>query len=216
MKHIKITFALLLVVFSTFTSVAQIVAEDDFETNNLSWQENINPDFGESIITEGRFKLKSKWNNTSWNLYNAKNPRPQILYSDCFLPINPIEGFQIESDIEFKEYLSGFNYCQGFLLDFVDEMNFIAIAITEKKCYYLRYEQAKLVSAKESAIKIKGKEKGWLSCTLKVTYRDNRLKVYIDDIEMMELRRVVIENEGFGLFSVGGNEAYFDNFKVSL
>lgn len=216
MKTIKIALALLLGVFSALSSVAQIVAEDDFETNNLGWQENINPDFGESIITEGRFKLKSSWNNTSWNLYNNKNPRPQILYSDCFLPVNPIEGFQVESDIEFKQYLAGFNYCQGFLLDFVDEMNFIAIAITEKKCYYLRYEQAKLVSAKESAIKIKGKEKGWLSCNLKVTYRDNRLKVYIDDIEMMELRRVVIENEGFGLFSVGGNEAYFDNFIVSL
>lgn len=216
MSPTKFIMSLLLVMITTFTTFSQVVADDNFESNNLSWQENINPDLGESIITDGHFKLKSDW-KTTWNLYNSKNPRPQILYSDCFLPINPIEGFQIESDIEFKEYLfNNFNCCQGFLLDFVDEMNFIAVAITLNKCYYLRYEQAKLVSAKESAIKIKGKQKGWFSCTLKVNYKDNRLKVYVDDIEMMELRRVVIENEGFALFSSGGNEALFDNFKVSL
>lgn len=216
MNNLKLILSFLFGMITSTSAFSQVVAEDNFESNNLCWQENINPMYGESIITEGRFKLKSHWLNTSWNLYNQKNPRPQILYSDCFLPINPIEGFQIESDLEFKPYSYTYDCCQGFLLDFVDEMNFIAVAIRENKCYYLRYEQAKLVSAKESAIKIKGRQKGWLSCTLKVTYRDNRLKVYVDDIEMMELRRVVIENEGFALFSVGGNEAYFDNFKVSL
>lgn len=137
MKAFKVILSFLLGMITSTNAFSQTVAEDDFESNNLSWQENINPDFGESIITEGRFKLKSSIRATSWNLYNQNNPRPQILYSDCFLPINPIEGFQIESDIEFKPWMNIYDCCQGFLLDFVDEMNFIAVAITEKKCYYL-------------------------------------------------------------------------------
>lgn len=196
----------------------QVVIEEVFDNNNLEWRENVNPENGESVIMDGEFKFDSKNSST---FYSDKTKTPSLLYADGIMPINPMSGFEISFDMKFDHIigplykLNGPNLSSGVLLEFDDEYNFIAVAANEKACYILQYKDGLLNRYKAVSVKMKVDGKDKVNANLKIIYKDYKLKVFIDDIEMAEFRKVNIESPTIALFVTGKRKVSFDNLIIS-
>lgn len=204
---------------SVAVEAQNVIVEETFDSNELGWTENTKPDYGECIIIDGQFKFDSK---ASSKFFDAQTRRPALLTSEAVLPINPNQGFEISTDISF-DHISAFlglaldnlNMTSGFLLEYDDDYNFIAVAVNERNCYIVFYVNGELTRYKIAAIKMKGVEKNKVTANLKLIYRDYKLKVLVDDIEMVELRKVNIESPTIALFATGKRKVFFDNVVVS-
>ena len=212
---------LTLVIFSSCISslLAQnVVLEDNFDGNEFSWTENGKPDLGENIIMEGEFKFDSK---ASSQFFSQDSKIPTLLLSEGVLPIDPAQGFSISVDMAFDHIrffgpnLYLLNLTSGFLLEYDDEYNFIAVAVNEKNCYILFYKEGKLIRYKQAAVKMKNVNKNKINANLKIEYIDYKLKIYVDDIEMTEMRKVTIESPVIALFVTGKRKVAFDNVKIA-
>ena len=194
-----------------------LIVEDTFDGNELSWTENTKPDLGECIIIDGALKFNSK---LSSHFFDQKTNVPQLLLSEGVMPVDPAQGFIVSVDIEFNHMgglfgtIDMLNYTSGILLEYDDDYNFVAVAINEKSCYILFYKEGKLVRYKKAAIKVKPVDKKLVNANLKIEYKDYKLKIFVDDIEMTELRKVNIESSTIALFATGNRKVSFDNFKV--
>lgn len=196
-----------------------IIIEDTFDGNELSWTENTKPDLGECIIMEGAFQFNSK---ASSNFFTQNSSTPSLLSSEGVLPVDPAQGFTVSVDMEFDHIgsflglsLDNLNLTSGILLEYDDDYNFIAVAVNEKSCYILFYNEGKLTRYKVAAVKMKTVNKNKVSANLKIEYKDYKLKIYVDNIEMTEIRKVNIESPIVALFTTGKRKVYFDNFVVS-
>lgn len=195
-----------------------IVIEDTFDGNELSWTENGKPDLGENIIIDGIFKFDS----TNQSAFFTKTSNtPNLLLSEGVMPIDPLQGFSIAVDMEF-EHKSEFvnfnndaNHTSGILLEYDDDYNFVAVAVNEEVCYILIYKEGQLTRYKIAAVKMKGINKNKVNATLKIDYHDYKLKIYVDGIEMTEMRKVTIESPVIALFTTGKRKVSFDNVVVS-
>lgn len=65
-----------------------------------------------------------------------------------------------------------------------------------------------------AAVKMKSLNKNKVSTNLKIIYRDYKLKVLVDDIEMTEVRKVNIESPTIALFTTGNRKVNFDNVMI--
>lgn len=209
---------MLINVLTIFKIEAQnIVVEETFDSNELGWAENVKPSAGEAIIVDGEFKFAPT--NSYFSSQNTTTPN--LLYSDGVMPIDPLQGFEISVDMTMERLrilgasLDGWaNVSCGLLLEFDDEYNFIAVACSERTCYILFYQEGRLIRYKTTAIKMKGVEKKTATANLKVIYKDYKLKVLIDDVEMTEIRKVNIESPYIALFATG-KKVQFDNLIIS-
>lgn len=132
------------------------------------------------------------------------------------MPVNAQNGFSISVDMEFEHSKDDhLGVTNGILLQYDDDFNFIAVAVSEKTCYILIYEGGKLVRYKYAAVKMKNVNKKTVLANLKVEYRDYKLKVFVDDIEMTEMRKVNIESSNVALFVAGERKVQFDNVIVT-
>lgn len=195
------------------------IIEETFENNELGWTENTKPDLGECIIMEGEFQFDSK---NSSHFYDVKSNQPTLLTSEAVMPIDPNQGFEISTDIKFDHVgsslgvsLDNLNLTSGFLLEYDDDYNFIAVAVNESKCYLLFFVNGHLTRYKEAAVKMKTVNKKKVCANLKIIYRDYKLKVLVDGIEMTELRKVNIESPVIALFATGKRKVNFDNVIIS-
>lgn len=221
MRKFVILFATILYVinFVADLNAQTVIVEETFDNNELGWTENTKPDLGECVIIDGQFKFDSKLNS---NFFDAKSDRPTLLTSEATMPIDPNNGFEISADMMFDHVgsflglsLDNINQTCGFLLEYDDDYNFIAVAVNEKNCYILFYVNGELTRYKVAAVKMKGVEKNKVNANLKIIYRDYKLKVLIDDIEMVELRKVNIESPEIALFTTGKRKLSFDNVIIS-
>lgn len=219
MKTLFNTGAFLILLLSSTMQAQNIVIEDNFDGNELGWTENTKPDLGECIIIDGAFKFDSK---VSSNFFDAKSNNPSLLISEGVMPIDPIQGFSISVDMEFDHIgsflglsLDNLNLTSGILLEYDDDYNFIAVAVNEKSCYILFYKEGKLIRYKVAAVKMKTVEKNKVKANLKIEYRDFRLKILVDNIEMTELRKVNIESPTIALFTTGKRKVSFDNVIIT-
>lgn len=218
----KIIYLLAILIASVITPpvMAQtVVVEENFENNELGWTENSKPNLGECVIMEGEFKFDSK---ATSHFYDLKSNRPALLTSEAVMPIDPNQGFEISTDMTFDHVVSLFggtadllNLTSGFLLEYDDDYNFIAIAVNEASCYILFYVNGELTRYKVAAVKMKTVNKNKVQANLKIVYRDYKLKVLVDGIEMVELRKVNIESPTIALFTTGKRKVNFDNVVIS-
>lgn len=190
-----------------------VVIEENFDNNELGWTENTKPDLGECVIMEGEFKFDSKISY----FIDDKSNSPMLLTSEADMPIDPNQGFEISTDMTFNHInlLNSINVTSGFLLEYDDDYNFIAVAVNETNCFILFYVSGKLTRYKIAAVKMKKVDKNKVSANLKIAYRDYKLKVFVDGIEMVELRKVNIESPTIALFTTGKRKVNFDNVIIS-
>ena len=207
-------------VFSCVSSILaqNIVVEDTFDGNELSWTENGKPGLGENIIIDGKFKFDSK---NSYFLNNVSRT-PNLLLSEGVMPIDPAQGFSVSVDMEFDHIgtflgipMDNINVTSGILLEYDDDLNFIAVAVNEKACYILIYKEGQLTRYKVASVKMKGVNKNKVNANLKIDYHDYKLKIYVDDIEMTEMRKISIESPVIALFTTGKRKVSFDNVVIS-
>lgn len=140
------------------------------------------------------------------------------LTSEAVMPIDPNIGFEISTDMTFKHvepFFDNLNITSGFLLEYDDDYNFIAVAVNETNCYILFYVNGELTRYKVAAVKMKTVDKNKVHANLKIIYRDYKLKVLVDEIEMAELRKVNIESPTIALFTTGKRKVNFDNVIIS-
>lgn len=196
-----------------------VIAEESFDSNELGWTEDTKPDLGECVIMDGQFKFDSKITS---KFYDAKSNRPTLLLSETDMPLDPAHGFEISTDIIFDHVgsmlgisLDNLNYTSGFLLEYDDDYNFIAIAVNESNCYILFYKNGELTRYKVAAVKMKGINKNKVTTNLKIVYRNYKIKVLVDNIEMVEIKKVNIESPTIALFTTGKRKVVFDNLIVS-
>lgn len=207
-----------LVVFLTLPLHAQkVVIEETFDGNELNWTENARIKAGECVIMDGHFMFDSK---NSYFIINNGSFRPQLLLAEGEIPVDPVGGFEISFDISFPHNsfglytLTGLNYTSGILLNYDDDYNYIAVAVNEDECYILFVKEGNIVRFKEATVKMKGKEKKNVVANIKVTYKDFKLKVFVDDIEMTEVRKVNIDTPQIALFTTSKRKMTFDNLIV--
>lgn len=218
----KIIYLLAILIASVIapTVMAQtVVVEENFENNELGWTENTKPDLGECVINEGEFKFDSK---LSSRFFDVKSNQPTLLTSEAVMPIDPNQGFEISTDMTFDHIgsffgmsLDNINLTSGFLLEYDDDYNFIAVAVNESNCYILFYVNGERTRYKVAAVKMKTVNKNKVQANLKIVYRDYKLKVLVDGIEMAELRKVNIESPTIALFTTGKRKVNFDNVVIS-
>jgi hypothetical protein len=196
-----------------------VVVEETFDNNELGWTENSKPDLGECIIMDGEFKFDSKINSC---FIGQLSKRPSLLTSEAEMPIDPNLGFEISADISFDHVRSflgipmdNLNMTSGFLLEYDDDFNFIAVAVNESYCFILFYVNGELTRYKYSAVKMKNIDKNKVLANLKIVYRNYKLTVLVDNVEMAELRKVNIESPSIALFATGKRQVNFDNVIIS-
>lgn len=220
-KLICLLAILFAIVISPSVMAQTVIVEENFENNELGWTENTKPDLGECVIMDGEFKFDSKQSSC---FFNNISKYPTLLTSEAVMPIDPNPGFEISTDMTFKHVGSSFgiavnvnslNLTSGFLLEFDDEYNFIAVAVNEDYCYILFYVNGELTRYKRAAVKMKQIDKNKVQANLKIIYRDYKLKVLVDDIEMTEIRKVNIESPTIALFTTGKRKVSFDNVIIS-
>lgn len=207
-----------LVVFLTLPLHAQnVVIEETFDGNELNWTENARIKTGECVIMDGKFMFDSK---NSYFITNNGNGsfRPQLLLAEGEIPVDPVGGFEISFDISFPPTVlyslnSGLNHTSGILLSYDDDYNYIAVAVNEMECYILFVKEGHIVRFKESTVKMKGKDKKNVFANIKVIYKDFKLKIFVDDIEMTEVRKVSIDTPQIALFTTK-RKMTFDNLVV--
>lgn len=212
----------ILMFFSASLCASAQTIEDEFDSNLLGWTENANPERGESIIMEGVFKFVPNTKRTTFGsiptFVNAQGLfEPNVLFADIVSPLDMTQNFTLSVDMQFQKmaYVSYINSISGVMLDFEDELNFLAIGLCDKYCYLLKSEKGKLVARKYISIKV-NKEKGKVTANFKIQMRNGTLTVFVDDIEMLQQRRVSIGDPGIALFATTGvYEVLFDNFKLS-
>ena len=201
-------------------SAQNVVIEETFDGNELNWTENARIKAGECVIMEGQFMFDSK--NSYFITNNGSGSfRPQLLLAEGEIPVDPVGGLEISFDISFPHNASGLytlynglNYTSGILLGYDDDYNYIAVAVNEEECYILFVKEGHIVRLKEATVKMKGKEKKNVSANIKVIYKDFKLKIFVDDIEMTEVRKVNIDTPQIALFTTSKRKMAFDNLIV--
>lgn len=217
---IKSLITAIIIAIHAFPSIAEtVVVEDNFDGNELSWTENTKPDLGECIIIDGTFKFDSKFSS---KFFDAKSNEPTLLLSEGIMPIDPAQGFSVSVDMEFDHVRSflglsfdNLNITSGILLEYDDDYNFVAVAVNEKSCFILFYKEGHLTRYKVASVKMKTVNKNKVNANLKIEYKDYKLKIYIDNIEMTEMRKVNIESPVIALFTTGQRKVSFDNVIIS-
>lgn len=221
MKPFRFIFTLACAIVAILANAQNIVVEETFDSNELGWAENLKPDAGETIITEGEFRFEPKKGFIKIIPVSNGKSQTTILYSDAVMPIDPAQGFEISVDMKFNSgskffgALEAFNSACGLLLDFEDEYNFIAITADEKYCYFMEYKSNELVRYKQAAVKMKNVQGKTVNANLKVKYEGYKLKVYVDDIEMTAIPKIEIETPNIALFSTGERNVVFDNVIIA-
>lgn len=219
MKRKILLFVLGFIGLNVQISTAQTtIIEETFDDNAMGWSENSRIAAGECIIMEGKFMFDSK---ESYFLDSHDNFYPHLLISEGEMPIDPLKGFELSFDICFKHVgplykgniliSNGLNYTSGVLLDYDDDYNYIAIAVNEDRCFIFSVQQGKIVRFKEAAVKMMGKDNKNISANIKIIYGDFKLKVFVDDIEMTEIRKINIESPLIALFTTSKRKVDFDN-----
>lgn len=215
--------AILIALATAPKGIAQtVVVEENFDGNELGWTENTKPDLGECIIMEGELKFEPKITSRFFTYYGNREDtnHPSLLTSEAVMPINPSQGFELSTDMTFDRLNASFggssiNNTSGFLLEYDDDYNFIAVAANAFNCFIVFYVDGELKRYKVAAVKMKAINKNKIMANLKIVYRDYKLRVLVDDIEMVELRKVNIESPTFALFATGTRKVNFDNVIIS-
>lgn len=222
MKFVFSILAILVASFCSQISAENTVVVDNFDNNELGWTENSRPELGECVIMEGAFKFDGKAASGFYDYQRGIFTPDQVLLSEGVMPIDPNLGFTVSVDIRFDHLAKlfggtwgGINLTSGFLLEYEDDLNYIAVACDETSCYVLNFKEGKLVRYKKSAIKMKTDDKNKVNANLKVEYKDNKLKICVDDIEMLEMRKIEIESPYIALFATGKRKVTFDNVVIS-
>lgn len=181
---------------------------ETFDSNSWQWAE-VSSVLGHAYIVDGVMRVES---NTSANI-----PWTEIIEKSsthCELPIDPTKGFTIKSDAFVKKIND--EKWVGVILNYIDDMNFMAFYFRENEAYFKVWEEGRLISSKHNQFKLPEQKKAALQ--IEIHYLPGELEFRVNDIQALLFRNFPhkIDSNGFGFFAYGKAQVDFDNVEVSL
>lgn len=186
----------MIVLIAVSANAQKFSLKDDFETNANGWTEIVDKK-GESIITEGVLRIKSK--------------KPDGFYeSHCFTDMDVMNNFEIKCEVKVKSINDDSTF--GMILDYVDDGNFIAFIISEGNARLDKYENGELIGSITNRIKLKSAKKANVELSVKNTFQ--KLTFEVNGMKAIEARFVPLTSSGIGFYVAGEQTVAFDNLEI--
>jgi len=193
-------------IFSGISGFAQTQTEN-FETNSWGWTETSSKD-GEAIIKEGVFHFEGKKAGGT-NFWGGVK-EPTFIESHCYAGFDPTKNFEIKCTATVKKISEDGNF--GFMLDYLDDGNFILFMVREDEAWLLRYKNYELVGRIRNSLKQKGKKHVALDISVKSTFQ--KLQFFVNGMMAVESRYLPITSTGIGFYVNGQQTVDFDNVEI--
>lgn len=192
----RLLLSIVVVIITISASAQKFSLKDDFETNANGWTEIVDKN-GESIITEGVLRIKSKKSNGFYE-------------SHCFTDIDIMSNFEIKCEVKVKSINDDSTF--GMILDYIDDGNFIAFIIYEGNACLRKYKDYKLVGCINNRIKLKSGKKANVELSVKNTLQ--KLTFEVNGMKAIEARFVPLTSTGIGFYVAGEQTVSFDNLEI--
>ena len=175
---------LLLVAFMPLITNAQVLIED-FDSNNLKWNEYVD-NRSSAVIKEGALCLEGKSNNSAM--------------VSCYLPLDVTSPFKIKAKFidtrfAFSALVPGALVALGFALNYLDDDNYCAFMLGKEFVEFQRWSEGKMVGHRRGQIKTSYKDTDY---EIDISYKENRLILEINGVHVLEAY-CVLEYNGFAV-----------------
>ncbi len=193
----KISYLLCLL----FISAVQIVAQknkitDNFDSNKFRWEENYRKDY--IIGLQNGFLILENESDKS------------ILSSVTELPMDVERNFTITSKIFVPKIKD--DYYFGILLNYSDQNNYYAFAVSEGHCKLIKSVNGVVSIARETDIILeKGSKK---EVEIIVERKGKKLIFSVNKMEFLSVTVKEIEYNAFGYFVEGNNKIQVDEISI--
>lgn len=197
MKHL---LSLITFIFAICCNCSAQVMEDDFETNQFSWNETVGKR-GQAVIKDGVLHMetsKEKLLCTTYGPFDVS--KPFVMSCDAYVK-------KIDDDKIF-----------GIVLDYEDENNFMCFYINEGESRLEILKDGHLTGIKYAKINLEsGKKK---EVKFEVEYTLNEIIFTVNGMKALSYRRrvsngdFILGTSGIGFFVRFGAFVDFDNLKV--
>lgn len=199
----KKLFLILLAMVSIAVSEAAELKET-FDSNSWGWTEQ-SRDEGKVYIVDGVLRFQIDTDTGAKFEEIAEN-----FSSHAYLPIDPKKGFTITCDAVVNK-ISDDKYF-GVMLDYHDDMNFIAFFMKKNWAYLYKIEKGQWVNKWKGQLHLPKQKKAKLD--IKIEYQNRDLKIRVNDMPAIDARDIDINYNGFGFFAVGDIKVDFDNVEI--
>jgi hypothetical protein len=199
----KLFLILLAMVSIAINGAAEL--KETFDSNSWGWTERVMDEY-KVYIVDGvlRFQIDTDTNVKFEEL-------AEKFSSHAYLPIDPKKGFTITCDAVANK-ISDDKYF-GVILDYHDDMNFMAFFMEKNWAYLCKIEKGRPVNQWKNQIHLPKQKKAKLD--IKIEYQSGDLKIRVNDMPAIEARDIDIDYNGFGFFAVGDVKVDFDNVEIA-
>ena len=201
----KKLFILTLLVSGVLCIEVNAQIKDTFDSNT-GWTEYSDKE-ARAVIEDGVLNLIGKYK------FDDIKGRLSFVTSTNYSPLDVTDDFEIKCDAIIKKVDEDGEF--GMLINHLDDGNFIAFTISRYEGYYyaemIRYEKDEKVGYKVNNIKLpRGSNK---ALELSVKQINNRLQFYINGIQALEVRHLILDYTGVGFYIAGKQNVQIDNLE---
>lgn len=193
-------YLLITLLSSCFACMNAQQVNDDFESNNLGWTEEVGSD-KVAVIKDGHLHLEGKASGVS---------------SSCYAPFDIDKPFEIKCEA-FVKSLTGSKHF-GVIVDYEDEQNYIRFSVEDDRVYVRRVVEDRIVAQRSQPLKLKAKKKTGLD--FKIEYTLQKVTLFINDMKAIDYQRRVNSGQfmlgttGIGFYAGKNTEVDFDNLVI--
>ncbi len=191
----NIFLVLFIVVAFINLNAQRVIFSDNFDTNNMGWNEIISKE-GEAIIKDGVLSIISK-------------DELKGFQATCLTNLNVKNNFTLTCDVLIKNIDNESNF--GLIIDYLDDYNYKVFGIYEGNAFYRNVKDGKIVGYRSNTIKLKSKRN--TNASICVEKKGNSMILSVNEIEALEVRPDLQYN-GIGFFVSGKQKVSFDNLEI--
>ena len=202
----KSLIALSLVATLSLTSKAQSFV-DTFDANSLGWTEcAFESNKGSAVIDQGVMTIKSKGENkaagailTAMSGIATKVGENTFFETHCYAPLDVKKPFEVIAKVKIDKLASD-RVC-GFVFNYKDGGNFYCFNFNDEMVNFTRYVDNHVVGNITQGVKWENKKK--LDQEWKLVYDGEVLSFYVDDMEILKVRYMLLDYSGIGFYTFG-------------
>lgn len=198
MKRIIIAVVFLSCTITWNIQAQRVIWQDDFETSK-GWSE-YEDEFGEAVVRDGVLNFKAKEGG--------------IFRSKCKTNLDGNKNFTLEVDVMIKKNLE--KGCSiGIAFDYYDSKNYKAFYIEKGFARFEEYHNGTMIREEKEPLKKNFKYKKGNVLSFEIQKNGQNAIFLVNGEETIDMDEIIVKSNRISFFVTNGQEASFDNVKIS-